>query len=106
MAAVSTIIRFKTMPFLKTQVPRPPFPPPRLPGYGDSCFRAQCFLSSGETRLATFSGYDRTISILNDVENACNIHAKIRGGVCGETTLTFLTGAMECSGQLYFTFES
>jgi hypothetical protein len=106
-AAVVNRPRFVVGPVLKPAFPRPP--PPKDPqlGYGDSCFRAQCFLASGDDTLATFSGYDTSIGIVEEVENACRHHAATRpGSSCSPIKLTFLPYTRrECSGQLYFTFE-
>lgn len=108
MAAATTRPRFSLGPVLKPAFPRPP--PPKDPlGYGDSCFRAQCFLAvNDETPVATFSGYDKSLGIVDEVENACRLHASTRpGSSCSPIKLTFLPFTrQECSGQLYFTFES
>jgi len=98
--------RFVLGPVLKPAFPRPP--PPQNPlGYGDSCFRAQCFLAAGDDKLATFSGYDRSLGIIDEVENACRLHSATHpGSACTPTKLTFLPYTRrECSGQLYFTFD-
>lgn len=64
-------------------------------------------MDATEARIATFSGYDTTLDIVGEVENACKIHAKTKTGtMCGETRLTFLPHTpRECSGQLYFSIE-
>ena len=105
----SSLIRFTAGPKLFSGNPRPP-PPPRLLGGGDSCFKAECFLQDPERedkKIATFRGYDKTLGIVEEVENACKLHAKTRPGhSCTSASLVFLPSTtQECSGQLYFVFE-
>jgi len=106
MAASLLKPRFALGPVLKPSYPKPPAPPGSL-GYGDSCFHAQCTLENdAKIRLAKFSGYDKTLGIIEEVENACRLHAgKHRGSSCTQTRLTFLQHKRECSGQLYFEFS-
>lgn len=88
--------------------PPPRFPPPRLLGYGDYCFRAVCFLVDDADDVAGHvTGYDRTVGIAEDVENACRLHRRGRNGVrCLPPELTLLpSGPLECSGQVYFEFN-
>jgi hypothetical protein len=106
MAASVLKPRFTLGPTLKPSFPKPPRPPDTL-GYGDSCFMAQCSLDSDGERLAKFTGYDKTLGIIGEVENACRLHAdKYPGATCSPTRLSFLSSYEgECSGQLYFVFE-
>lgn len=106
MAAVLRKPRFVLGPELKPSFPRPPAPP-TLAGYGDSCFRAQCSLDVDMQRLVTFTGYDKSLGVVDEVENACKLHAKTHpGSACTPTKLTFLPHTRrQCSGQLYFDFN-
>ena len=63
--------------------------------------------AGGEKALVTFTGYDKSLQIIEEVENACKLHAeKTPGALCGATRLTFLpSAARECAGQLYFEFH-
>lgn len=57
-------------------------------------------------RLATFTGYDIHLNIVEQVEGMCKRHAaKRNGSFCTPTTLTFLQARQECSGQIYFQYE-
>lgn len=107
MAASVVRPRFVPGPVLAPSKPRPP-PPPTFLGYGESCFMARCTLDFEDKIVGTFSGYDKTLSIVEEVENACRLHASAAPGTtCGETRLTFLPHyRKECFGQLYFTFEA
>jgi hypothetical protein len=63
--------------------------------------------SDEAARIATFSGYDRTLQIVDEVENACRLHATVTPGTsCTAVRLTFLPSTTRgCSGQLYFSFD-
>lgn len=98
-------------PQLQPESPRKP-PGGFSRGFGrDYCFRAVCFLYAGDDEslphVGTFSGYDRTVKIADEVEGACTLHTiKVPGTRCSSPTLTMLPStARECSGELYFTFE-
>ena len=107
----TTAPKFVPGPVLSHGSPRSP-PPPNVPGYGDSCFRATCYLESEDRdavkRLASFVGYDNTLDIIGEVEGMCRRHAKKHADSrCSETHLAFLgSTARECSGQVYFYYES
>ena len=106
MAASIIKPRFTLGPQLKPSFPKGPRPPANL-GYGDSCFMAQCFMDFDGTNVAKFTGYDKSLEIIGEVENVCKIHAgKYPGATCGATKLSFLASSNhECSGQLYFIFD-
>ncbi len=76
---------------------------------GNYCFRAQCFLDSGDaTSRGVITGYDRSITIAQEVEDACSLHAAaVPGSRCGRPELTFFLPApgQPCRGQVYFVFE-
>lgn len=92
-----------------TLLPAPPrFTPPPTVGFGDYCFRAVCVLvDAAENETGKISGYDRSVQIAEEVENACKLHARGRHGTrCLPPELTLLPGShRECSGQLYFDFD-
>ena len=106
MAASLLKPKFAFGPKLKPSFPKPPRPPESL-GYGDSCFMAQCFMDFKGDNVAKFTGYDKSLGIIEEVENACRIHAcKYPGATCGATSLSFISDLKrECSGQLYFVFD-
>lgn len=106
MAASLLKPKFAFGPKLKPSFPKPPRPPDNL-GYGDSCFMAQCFMEFKGDHVAKFTGYDKSLDIIGEVENACKIHAgQYPGASCGSTKLSFLASSnRECSGQLYFVFD-
>lgn len=96
----SNMIKFSLGPKLK--------PKPVRIGNGDYCFRAVCFLESGgATPRGIITGYDRSIHVMREVEDACRLHAAVvPGSTCGPPELTLLPGTSRmCSGQLYFVFE-
>lgn len=97
--------RFATGPVLASGSPRPP--PSGFGGHGAPCFKAHCLLQHGDDTIASFYGYDKSLDIITEVENACRLHSHVTPGTeCTPTRLTFLpTSARDCSGQLYFTFE-
>ena len=101
------IVKFVLGPTLQPSPPR--FKPPRLPHYGDYCFRAVCFLHPGPLETppkGKITGYDRSVTIAEEVENACKLHAsKVPGVTCGPPQLTMLPSSpRECGGELYFVF--
>ena len=105
--------RFALGPVLAPSIPKPPRPPGGL-GYGGSCFRAECFLQSDEILLATFSGYDQDLGVVDAVETACRRYigthrhsGETPAATCGPAKLTFLSHfTQECSGQMYFTMNT
>jgi hypothetical protein len=110
MTATTAAPKFVPGPVLSHGSPRSP-PPPKLPGYGDSCFRATCYLEvdtdDAVTRLASFVGYHNSLEIIGEVESTCQLHAKKhQRSQCSDPQLTFLASSnRECSGQVYFYYE-
>jgi hypothetical protein len=53
-------------------------------------------------------GYDTELTITTHTEAACRLHIKRRKNLkCNAASLTLLPGTkMECSGQIYFMFDS
>lgn len=104
-------MRFATGPAVAavSLLPAPPrFTPPPTLGFGDYCFRAVCFMvDSGDEVTGKISGYDRSVQIAEEVENACKLHTRGRHGTrCLQPELTLLPASpRECSGQVYFDFD-
>ena len=108
---LASTTRFILGPKLNAAPPRKK--PPAIQPYANYCFRAVCFLYDGSAEEAEkkgkIVGYDRTVSIVSEVHNACRLHTKHSRGdlVCGEPELTMLPATPhECSGQLYFHFDN
>lgn len=79
--------------------PRSPKPPPPPPLGGDICWRATVFVNEGEHRIASFMGYDTTITIADATHKACLVRHK---DACSEAQLTLLpTTRAECSGHIF-----
>lgn len=99
-------VRFTAGPPVRSWFPPPTKPPDDL-GYGESCFMASCMLQdSRQVDILRIYGYDTTLNVIEDVENACRVRSrKHPNSTCGETKLTFLPPSRyrECSG-LYFEF--
>lgn len=74
---------------------------------GHCCFRAVCFLEGPATARVTITGYDKSIHIVEEVEDACRLHAAaVPGSTCAPPELTMLPpSSRTCSGQVYFAFE-
>ncbi len=101
----NTIIKFVLGPKLLPKPSRKSM----VDGHGDYCFRAVCFLDSGDaTPRGVITGYDKSINIVQEVEDACRLHAAVvPGSTCGSPELTMLPpSSRTCSGQLYFVFEN
>lgn len=100
--------KFVPGPVLSHGSPRSP--PPSMRGYGDSCFRAMCYLETdddAQRRLASFIGYGSTLDIVGEVEGTCTRHSKNHvGSHCSAANLTFVaSSSLECAGQVYFFYE-
>lgn len=88
-------------------------PPPRArPAwrrtFGSYCLKAQCPMYDEAGRLVgRVMGYDRYVSIQDEVEHACRLEAARLPGVrCGEARLTLLSDyRKECSGEVYFVLD-
>ncbi len=87
-------------------MPPPPKNPPRP--FGEYCWRATCHVVDDDVqRMASFVGYDATLSVTDAVHTSCERHCKIYGGKCTPPELVLLPSSRrECSGQIfYFTLD-
>lgn len=88
-------------------VTTPPTKPPGLPKLGSYCLKATCVVEDAQgCPVGKVTGYDKSPEIGRDTERACRAHV---GGayVCGEASVVLLPNleGMECSGQMFFTFD-
>ena len=106
MPTTTTTLKFTAGPVLSPSIPR--FPPKNVRGYGDSCFRAMCFLErDDQVRMMTFIGHDTTLGIIEKVEGSCRLHASKHPKThCTDTNLTFLQASnLDCSGKIHFFYN-
>ena len=63
------------------------------------CFKATCTLKDSNQALGVFVAYDYRISVVQEVQNACETHAaSLHPGVtCGDVQLTLMD---ECTTEL------
>lgn len=105
-AGTGNAVKFTAGPPVRSWFP-PPTTPPNDLGYGDSCFMASCMLqASDQTDIMRIYGFDTTLNVIDNVENACRVRSRNHpDSTCGETKLTFLPSSWhrQCSG-LYFEY--
>ena len=80
----------------------PPTRPPWRKDFGDYCFRASCEVARQGKHAGRVVGYDRYMTIAEDVQRACSRVAR-DGEECGTAAVTLLTASRkECAGQVFF----
>ena len=98
---------FVTRPRLMVERGPPDRPPwRRTDGY--YCLMASCDVrGDGGEALGRVVGYDRYLTIQDEVQNACRVTAAgTRGASCGPVNLTLLRHyRKECAGEVYFMFD-
>ena len=102
---MSTLSRFPysgTFDIPRTSGTVPPAKNPPLKTYGDYCFRAQTELYHDGEEAATFTGYDKDFSIVENVLNVCKKFGEKRDGEarCSEPRLFFMGSYPECNGKI------
>lgn len=83
----------------------PPDRPPWRRGYGSYCMKATSDLQdSNGCLVGRVVGYDRYVSIQDDVEHACRLTAKgYPGATCNNPRLVFLGDMRKgCAGEVFF----
>ena len=71
------------------------------------CFKASCTLKDSNQAVGVFVAYDYRISVVQDVQNACETHAaSLNPGVtCGDVQLTLMDECItEVTDDIYFHF--
>lgn len=80
----------------------PPARPPWRKGYGEYCFRASCDVQHQGCPVARVVGYDRYVTVAQDVERACRAAAP-DGHECSAASVTLLTRSRkECGGHVFY----
>jgi len=102
---MSTLNRFPfsgTFDIPRTDSGAPPSKPPPSRGTGDYCFRAQTQLYHNGQEAATFTGYDKDFSIVDNVLNVCKKFGERRDGekMCTDPKLFFMGSYPECNGKI------
>ncbi len=86
----------------KTSNGNPPIKhlPPK--GTGDYCFRAQTQLYRDGEEIVRFTGYDKNVSIVDDVQKICEKFKKNRDGKleCTDIKLFFMGAHPKCNGEI------
>lgn len=79
----------------------PPSKPPKLPQYGNYCFRAYTDLVSEKAHvIKEFTGFDDDLSIIDTVNHYCELHKGDRM-VCNPPKLSFINGNSDmCNGRV------
>ena len=74
--------------------------PPRV--NGDYCFRAQAQLYQNGEEAVTFTGYDKDLSIVDNVQNVCERFKEKRDGTaeCTDAKLFFMGAHPRCNGEI------